>query len=171
MQVTAHMGASGRDPVDLTFLIPESRNLAQSLADDGALSRFQFVDGFQFAGCNIFVGFALGHGVREWAFRRDHSHQRRRGATSEVRRGSRGRLGGNVMSHRLPSDLPMARRVICSWNGSNGQVNVRGREAVLFRWLALLGREDVPGHIEELRPLTTHHSGARSSHARPWVDP
>jgi len=26
----------------------------------------------------LIVGFALGHGVREWAFCRDHSHQRRR---------------------------------------------------------------------------------------------
>jgi hypothetical protein len=42
----------------------------------------------------LIVGFALGHGVREWAFCRDHSHQRRR---SEVRRGSRGRLGATSM--------------------------------------------------------------------------
>jgi hypothetical protein len=26
----------------------------------------------------LIVGFALGYGVREWAFRRDHSQQRRR---------------------------------------------------------------------------------------------
>jgi len=75
------------------------------------------------------------------------------------------------MSRRLPSDLPMARRVICSGNGPNGRLNALGREAVLLRWPALLARVGVPARIEEPPPLSPHRWRARSSGARPPVHP
>ena len=54
MQMAADMGAGGRRPMELPSVVAERRDLAQPFANDGALARFQFVDGFQFAGRNVF---------------------------------------------------------------------------------------------------------------------